>query len=110
MKICKKRPDCDNVEKFSCEGWQKEFSRNYNLLKDKRKDCNKMVQKKDRKCSTFFPVLIVIHSMQDWTATMRHGVTRKKKHKMIKAYTKSVQKKPTIKRCLLILDLKPFKS
>ena len=35
---------------------------------------------------------------------------KKKKHKKIKAYRKSVQKKPTVKGCLLILDLKPFKS
>ena len=34
---------------------------------------------------------------------------KKKKHK-IKAYRKSVQKEPTVKRCLLILDLKPFRS
>ena len=31
---------------------------------------------------------------------------KKKKHKKIKAYRKSVQKEPTVKRCLLILDLK----
>ena len=29
---------------------------------------------------------------------------------MIKAYRKSVQKEPTVKRSLLILDLKPFRS
>ena len=34
---------------------------------------------------------------------------KKKKHKKIKAYRKSVQKEPTVKRCLLILDLKPFR-
>ena len=34
----------------------------------------------------------------------------KKKHKKIKAYRKSVYKKPTVKRCMLILDLKPFRS
>ena len=28
----------------------------------------------------------------------------------IKAYSKSAQKDPTAKRCLLILDLKPFRS
>ena len=31
---------------------------------------------------------------------------KKKKHKKIKTYRKSVQKEPTVKRCLLILDLK----
>ena len=35
---------------------------------------------------------------------------KKKKLKKIKAYRKSVYKIPTVKRCLLILDLKPFRS
>ena len=35
---------------------------------------------------------------------------KKKKHKKIKAYRKSVQKEPTVKRCLLILDLKSLRS
>ena len=35
---------------------------------------------------------------------------KKKKHKKITAYRKSVQKEPTVKRCLLILDLKPLRS
>ena len=35
---------------------------------------------------------------------------KKKKQKMIKAYRKSVYKEPTVKRCLLILDLKPLRS
>ena len=30
---------------------------------------------------------------------------KKKKHKKITAYKKSVRKEPTVKRCLLILDL-----
>ena len=34
---------------------------------------------------------------------------KKKKHKKITAYRKSVQKEPTVKRCQLILDLKPLK-
>ena len=34
----------------------------------------------------------------------------KKKHKKIKAYRKSLYKEPTVNRCLLILDLKPFRS
>ena len=33
----------------------------------------------------------------------------KKKHKKIKAYMKSLKKEPTVNRCLLILDLKPFR-
>ena len=35
---------------------------------------------------------------------------KKKKHKKITAYRKSVQTEPTVKRCLLILDLKPLRS
>ena len=35
---------------------------------------------------------------------------KKKKHKKIKAYRKSVQKEPIVKRCLLIQDLKPLRS
>ena len=35
---------------------------------------------------------------------------QEKKHKKIKAYRKSVKKETTVKRCLLILDLKPFRS
>ena len=34
---------------------------------------------------------------------------KKKKHKKITAYMISVQKEPTVKRCLLILDLKPLR-
>ena len=34
----------------------------------------------------------------------------KKKHKKITVYRKSVLKEPAVKRCLLILDLKPLKS
>ena len=37
-----------------------------------------------------FFFLIWIHSMQGWTVTTRHRVTRKKKHKRIKAHMKSV--------------------
>ena len=33
---------------------------------------------------------------------------KKKKRKRIKAYRKSLQKEPTVSRCLLILDLKPY--
>ena len=35
---------------------------------------------------------------------------KKKKYKKIKAFRKSALKKPTNKRWLLILDLKPFRS
>ena len=33
---------------------------------------------------------------------------KKKKHKKIKAYRKSLQKEHAVNRCLLILDLKPY--
>ena len=35
---------------------------------------------------------------------------KKKKHKKITPYRKSVMKEPTVKRCLLILHLKPLRS
>ena len=35
---------------------------------------------------------------------------KKKKHKKIKTHKKSFYKEPTVKMCLLVLDLKPFKS
>ena len=35
---------------------------------------------------------------------------QEKKYKKITGYRKSVQKEPTVKRCLLILDLKPLRS
>ena len=54
--------------------------------------------------------LIEIYSIQSCTAITRNGVTRKKEYKKIKAYKKSVEKKPTDKKYLLILDLKPFRS
>ena len=34
----------------------------------------------------------------------------KKEHKNVKAYRKSLYEELTVNRCLLILDLKPFKS
>ena len=34
----------------------------------------------------------------------------KEAQKGVKAYMKSVQKEPTVKRCLLILELKPLRS
>ena len=46
--------------------------------------------------------------MQGRTATTRPGVTRKEVQEKITRYIfVSVSKKPTGKRCLLILDLKP---
>ena len=44
------------------------------------------------------------------TATTRHGVRIKKGTKKITGYRKSVYKEPKVKRCLLILDLKPLRS
>ena len=48
--------------------------------------------------------------MQGCTPTARHGVTRKEAQKKISGYRKSVWKEPTVKRCLLILDLKALRS
>ena len=58
----------------------------------------------------FFFFLIGIHSMQGWPATTRHGVTRKKSTTKITVYRKCVWKEPTVKRSLLLLDLKPLRS
>ena len=52
--------------------------------------------------------LIGTYSMQGWTATMRYWL--QKKQKTIKAYQKSVKKKPTVKRYVLNLDWRPFRS
>ena len=42
-------------------------------------------------CSFCCPVFLLgIHSMQGWTATMRHGITRKKSTKKITTYRESV--------------------
>ena len=57
-----------------------------------------------------FFFLIAIHSMQGLTATMRHGVRRKRSTKKITGNRKSVQTECTVKRCLLILDVKPLRS
>ena len=35
---------------------------------------------------------------------------KKKEHKKIKAYRKSLYKEPTVNRCMLMLDLKPLIS
>ena len=35
---------------------------------------------------------------------------KKKKHKKIETYRKSLQKEHTVNRCLFILNLKPFRS
>ena len=80
------------------------FTKIYFYVKGVSKNCESV--KKGKK---FF--LIGIHSMQSWTATTRHDVTRERlKHKMIKASRKSLYKKPIVIRCLLILNLKPFRS
>ena len=35
---------------------------------------------------------------------------RKEKYKKVKAYRKSAEKEPTVKRYLVVLDLKPLRS
>ena len=63
-----------------------------------------------RKISRSNIFLIGTHSMQGWTTTASHGVARKRSTKKIKAGKKSVQKESTVKRCLLIVDLKLLRS
>ena len=60
--------------------------------------------------SLFF-FLIGIHSMQDWTATAKHGVTTKRSTKRLKHTGNLFRKNLVVKEhsCLLILDLKPFR-
>ena len=48
--------------------------------------------------------LIGIHAMQGWTATTRHGVTRKRSTKRLK-HTGNLSRKN-----LQLIDLKPFRS
>ena len=48
--------------------------------------------------------------LKNWDSLHTRPSYMKKKHKKIKAYRKSVQKEPSVKRCLLIPDLKPFRS
>ena len=57
--------------------------------------------------SVKFPMPMVTYK---WTTAMRHRITRKRSTKKIKAYRKSDLKEPKVKRCLLILDLKPVRS
>ena len=45
-----------------------------------------------------------------FTATARYGVTRKGSRKGCKEYSKADYKEPKEKKCLLTLDLKPFRS
>ena len=47
--------------------------------------------------------------MQGSTSSTRQAVTRKGR-KQLKAYTESFSKEPKDKRCLLIKDLKTFRS
>ena len=54
-------------------------------------------------------VLIGIHSMQDWTATVRHGVTRKEAQKRLQDTKNLFRKNPQLKD-VLILVLKSLRS
>ena len=56
-------------------------------------------------CLFIFFYLIRIHSMLAWTATTRHGITRKRSTKRLK-HTDNLFRKTG----LFILDLKPLKS
>ena len=48
--------------------------------------------------------------MQGQTATMRHGVTRKKSTGRLQHTGNLFRKNFRVKRCLLILELKPLRS
>ena len=52
-------------------------------------------------CATLFVCFLNSH-YEAWSC--------KKKNYKIKAYKKSIEKEPTVKGCLLILGLKPFRS
>ena len=52
---------------------------------------------------------IEIHSMQGWTATKRHGVTRKEVQKRLQD-TENLFRKNLQSKDVLILDLKPLRS
>ena len=62
------------------------------------------------KKKNFFFFLIETHSMSRLNCQCEAWSYKKQKRKKIKAYRKSVQKEPTVKRCLLILDLKLLNS
>ena len=48
--------------------------------------------------------------MQDGRATKRHGVARKRSTKRLKDKGNLLKKNPQSIRCLLALDLQPFRS
>ena len=62
---------------------------------------------KERFCLCFFNWVLLHARLNSHYKVWSY---KKKKNKKIKAYGKSAQKEPAIKRCLLILDLKPFRS
>ena len=53
---------------------------------------------------------IGIYSLKGWTATTRYKFRRKRSRKRLKANKKPVSKEPKGTKCLLTLDLKPFRS
>ena len=57
--------------------------------------------------SMFFPFFLTWESLHE---RLKWWSYKKKEHKIIKAYWKSLYKEPTVNRCLLILDLKPLRS
>ena len=53
--------------------------------------------------------LIGTHSMQGWTATTRHGVTKKRSKKRLQ-HTGNLFRKATVKSSLLTLEFKALRS
>ena len=84
---------------------------------------NQMLTQKTPDSITEFPIFHCLKRVQNtgpvaflkWdslhTVLNSHYIAwsyKKKKHKKIKAYSESLNKKPPVNKCLLILDLKPF--
>ena len=67
--------------------------------------CHSHLVKSYTKATKVWSRASTIHS---WNST--EWSYKKKKHKKITAYSKYVLKEPTVKRCLLILDIKPLRS
>ena len=62
-------------------------------------------------CCFFLFFVFNFDSLRAWlNSHYKEWSYKKKKHDEIKAYRIFLQKEPTISRCLLILDLKPFRS
>ena len=80
-----------------------------NSINKASEDAPKIIISRDKAEVADFLKKFGIHSIR-LNSHCKAWCYKKKKHKNIKAYRKSVKKEPTVKRFLLILDLKPFRS